>query len=506
MKQTFPIRFAVAALLMATIFDACENDVECNGGVCVPRDGRMSCFCPHGFTGDACEISVVDLQSVNDQTKDLQASINTSWSLFCAFMIFFMQAGFGMLEAGSVRAKNTKNILTKNILDTAVASVCFWGFGYGFAYGLRKDSDGNGFIGEDDFFLSNTSDHTHWFISWSFVCVSVTIVSGSLAERCNLKAYVIFSALMAIIIYPTSAHWAWSEQGWLSPFRQDRWMNTNGYIDFAGSGIVHVVGGFCGLVGAYLIGARLGRFDDSHRKIEGHSVTMAALGTLILWFGWYGFNPGSVGNLTNGRAMIAAKVATTTTLAAACGGLTTLILRKFLTNTYDLPAVLNGLLGGLVSVTGPCAVVEPWAAAVIGIVGAVVYCGSVLLLEKMQIDDPLEAAAVHGFCGMWGVISTGLFATAENIQTVYGLKSKPDQYGLFYGGGGEQLGVQLLMLLCLVTWSVVTSYITFSFISRFVGFRVPREVEFEGLDRSEHGGHAYPEFEKIQFHGAGTGY
>ena len=276
--------------------------------------------------------------------------------------------------------------------------------------------------------------------------------------------------------------------GWLSAFATGS-IGTNGYIDFAGSGVVHMVGGFAGLVGAILVGPRIGKFSGGRiNAIPGHSIALGTLGMFVLWVGWYGFNPGSTLALSGGFAALAAKVAVTTTLAACAGGVTATIVSKMRTGVYDMGLTINGILGGLVAITAPCATVEPWAAIVIGAVGAVVVMFGVEALDRLHIDDPVGAVSVHGFGGLWGVLGVGLFASQSGIGTAY---AETDQYGLLVGGGFEQLGIQALGAVAIIGWTVVMSGVLFGAIKIFMGLRVSEQEELEGLDLGEHGSVAY---------------
>lgn len=431
-------------------------------------------------------------------------AINTNadyfWLLFGTVLVFQMQGGFALLEAGSVRAKNTKNILLKNLLDACVGGLVWWAFGYSFAYG-EGGATPNEFIGGKNFFLSSPKDvqgvWAFWMFQWSFAAAATTIVSGAVAERCNFNAYLIYTCVITGYIYPVVVHWGWSGEGWLSAFKYadtdsepyDPSLGANGMIDFAGSGIVHMTGGACALSGAYFIGPRAGRFraDGTVVDFPAHSTVLATLGTFMLWFGWYGFNPAST--LVFSAMEIAGKVAVTTTLAACAGGCTTLIVTVMTGGAPDVGPVLNGILAGLVSITGPCVVVEPYAAALIGVIGGLIYYGSSWGLKRLTIDDPLDASPVHFFCGMWGVIASGLFATEFNTINAYGTST--DDYGAFYGGGGKQLGIQFVGCLAIATWSIGLSALLFFGLSQMKMLRVSPEDEQAGLDESHHGGSAY---------------
>lgn len=423
---------------------------------------------------------------------DIVGAVDAAWLMIAAFLVFFMQAGFAMVEAGFVRVKNVSNILMKNILDACVGAISFWAVGWAFAYGVSGES-ANAFIGDGHFFLKDFDDYPSWIFQFAFAATAATIVSGAMAERTKFSAYLAYSAFITAIIYPVVVHWGWSEDGWLSAFTDDP-IGGNGYIDFAGSGIVHAVGGFAGLVGALLVGPRIGKFgpDGKVRAIPGHSISLAVLGMFILWFGWYGFNPGSTLALSGGGAALAAKVAVNTTLAAAAGAVTLAIATKLITNHYDVGLTVNGALGGLVSITAPCATVDPWAAIVIGAVGALVVYGAVRGLDAVKIDDPIGAVAVHGFSGVWGVLAVGLFSSQAGIEAAG--YADPGTYGLLLGGGVEQLGVQALGIAAIVAWTLLTAFIVFSAIRLTIGLRVSENEELRGLDLDEHGIDAYPDF------------
>ena len=330
-----------------------------------------------------------------------------------------------------------------------------------------------------------------WMFQWAFAATAATIVSGAVAERCKFVAYLVYTTCLTAFIYPVVVHWAWSSEGWLSAWTGDDapYLKANGLIDFAGSGVVHMTGGAAALVGAVFLGPRTGRFTPTGAVVDmpGHSTVLAALGTFILWFGWYGFNP--VSTLAFEYMGDAARVAVTTTLSAAAGGCTTLAIHVALKNPPDVFPALNGILAGLVSITAPCPVVEPWAAAFIGFVGGFVYYGSSSLLKKLQIDDPLDASPVHFFCGIWGVLSVGLFAEKEYVGSVYA--QDPDAYGAFMGGGGKQLGNQIIGVLAITGWVCSTCALVFGTLKALKMLRVSAEDEELGLDSSHHGGDAY---------------
>lgn len=432
--------------------------------------------------------------TTDEAIADLAGALDSTWILVAGMLVFFMQAGFAMLTAGFVRAKNTANILMKNMLDACFGGLSFFAVGWAFAYGTHDSS--NGFIGMGNFFLTDFDDYTSWFFQFAFAAAAATIVAGSLAERVKFSAYLVYTVVITAFIYPVVIHWGWDVNGWMSPFREDTddLFMASGYVDFAGSGLVHMVGGWAGLMGAAIVGPRIGKFgkDGSVNAIPGHNISIASLGMFILWFGWYGFNPGSTLGVTGGLVDLAAKVAANTTLAAAAGGATAVLLAKLLTNRYDPGLAINGVLGGLVGITAPCATVDPWAAIVIGAIGAGVMYTAVLTLDKIKIDDPVGAFPVHGAAGLWSVIAVGLFSSEDGMaQAGY---VNPDKYGLLLGGGGEQLVMQLIGAASIIAWVVVTAGILFTVIKLTIGLRVPEEEELRGLDLIEHGLDSYPDF------------
>ena len=427
----------------------------------------------------------------DNPVDDLTSALDISWLLVTAFLVFFMQAGFALVEAGFTRSKNTTNILMKNVLDACVGGIVFYMFGFGLAFGVSGES-ANGVFGDGNFFLKDFDSYAFWIFQFAFAATAATIVSGCMAERTKFSAYLAYSAFISALIYPIVVHWAWSSDGWMSAFNEDKFM-ANGYIDFAGSGVVHTVGGTAGLMGAILVGPRLGKFrkDGSVGIIPGHNIGMACLGMFILWFGWYGFNPGSTLALSGGFADVAARVAVTTTLAACAGAVTANILSKVLTGKWDMGFVINGALGGLVAITAPCATVQPWAAIIIGGVAAIVVIACVKLLDALKIDDPVGAAPVHMGAGIWGVLSVGLFTDPQLLGSAYGSTT---DYGLFLGGGVNQLAAQAIGIAAIVAWTAVTAGLLFSIIKMTIGLRVDEHEELEGLDIGEHGMSAYPDF------------
>jgi Amt family ammonium transporter len=423
---------------------------------------------------------------------ELAAALDSTWLLLAAFLVFFMQAGFAMVEAGFVRSKNVANILMKNMLDCSLGAIAFWAVGWAIAYGTTESE----LFGSSQFFLGGDfgDNYASWIFQFAFAATAATIVSGAMAERTAFHGYLFYTVFITAIIYPVVVHWGWGS-GWLTAFTENP-IGTNGYMDFAGSGIVHMVGGFAGLMGAIIVGPRIGKYaaNGQVNAIPGHNISMAVLGMFILWFGWYGFNPGSTLGLSGGLVDLAAKVAVNTTLAAGAGAACITFLSKFRYGKYDTGLTINGALGGLVGITAPCAAVDPWAAVVIGLIAAPIVLLGVELLDKLKVDDVVGAVSVHGFAGLWGVLSVGLFATEAGVEAHTGVASSA--YGLLLGGGAEQLGIQALGAAAIIVWTCATSGILFLAIKYTVGLRVSPEEELRGLDLGEHGIEAYPNFER----------
>jgi Amt family ammonium transporter len=428
-----------------------------------------------------------------------QAELNTFYLMWAASLVFLMQAGFAMLSGGSIRSKNVKNILLKNILDACMGCICFYVVGYGIAYG-----GDNSFIGSgaDNWLLNGLIDtgatHEHgydwagFFFQYAFAAAAATIVSGAVAERCQLGAYLIYTSIITSFIYPVVVHWVWDGAGFLSAFSSSPILGV-GMIDFAGSGVVHMTGGWAAMMGAFVLGPRLGRWD-SPKDFEGHSSPLQVIGTFLLWFGWYGFNSGST-LFIHGYARDAARAAVTTTISAASAGIAGLFFKKMLpdklggTGIFDLGHTCNSILGGLVSITAGCSVVTPYAAIIMGVIGALCYHGGSCLMRKLKIDDPLDAFAVHGACGFWGVVSVGLFATCDYAYSSAG----PADCGLFYGGKGTLFVTQIIGVFIEIAWVTSTSALMFFILKAAKLLRVPPEMEIVGADVSKHGGSAYPE-------------
>lgn len=422
---------------------------------------------------------VVSAEETADATAQLQQSLDTVWVLIAAFLVFFMQAGFGMVEAGFIRAKNTCNILTKNFLDFCMASLGFFLVGYALMFG-----DGNGFLGTKGWLLIGLDQRVgtlplfaFWLFQAAFCGAAATIVAGGMAERMNFKAYLIYSFLISAFVYPIIGHWVWG----------GGWMAGMGFMDFAGSTVVHTTGGMAALIGTILLKPRLGKFgiDGKPRAIAGHNIPLASLGVFILWFGWFGFNPGSTLGVSNGGADIA-RVAINTNMAAALGGIAAMATVWIRFGKPDLSMAMNGALAGLVGITAPCAFVEPWAACVIGLTSGIIVVLGVELLDKLQIDDPVGAVPVHGMCGIWGTICVGIFG-----RQALGLPNE----GFIYSGNPMQLGIQLVGSVATVVFVLAGMGLVFKLIDLTVGLRVSRDEELRGLDIGEHGMEAYSGFQ-----------
>ncbi|MDR2120249.1 MAG: ammonium transporter [Tannerella sp.] len=408
-------------------------------------------------------------------------SLDTVWVLLAAMLVFFMQPGFALVEAGFTRTKNTANILMKNFLDFMLGALLFFFVGFGIMFG----SDGAGFFGMPNFgdlsFFNHKMPVEGFLIFQTVFCATAaTIVSGAMAERTKFHMYLVYTVLISVLIYPVSGHWTWGG-GWL--MAEGGWLDTHigaRFHDFAGSTIVHSVGGWISLVGAAVLGPRIGKYgkDGKSKAIPGHNLTVAALGVFILWFGWFGFNPGSqLAASGEGNRTVISHVFLTTNLAACAGGFSSLITAWIKYKKPSLSLTLNGVLAGLVGVTAGCDAVSPEGAILIGAVCGIVMIFSVELIDKVfKIDDPVGAFSVHGACGVVGTILTGLLATDG---------------GLFYGGGTALLFAQLFGAGVIGLWAVVMGFIIFKGLDVTFGIRVSKRIEEEGLDIYEHGETAY---------------
>lgn len=409
----------------------------------------------------------------------MEISLSTvTWVLIATALIYFMQAGFALCEAGLTRAKNTGNILMKNMMDFCIGTPCFWLIGFGLMFAGTGPLVGGfdplirgSYTAANSVVPQNMPLWCYVIFETVFCATAATIVSGSMAERTNFKAYCVYSAMISLIIYPIEGHWVWGG-GWLSAM---------GFHDFAGSAAVHMTGGLIACLGAWMLGPRIGKYDRNGkaRAIPGHNMLAAALGVFILWFCWFGFNGGSTAAMaTEDNAITAATAFMTTNLAAAVATVTTMIFTWIRYGKPDVSMTFNGALAGLVAITAPCDCVTPVGAFFIGLVAGILVVLSVEFFDnKAKIDDPVGAVSVHMANGMWGTIAVGLFSTGADGVGV----------GLFYGGGLAQLGVQVLGVIGIAAYTLITMFIVFKIIDKTIGLRVPAKIEIDGLDVHEHG-------------------
>uniref|UniRef100_A0A7S2QUY7 Ammonium transporter n=1 Tax=Triparma pacifica TaxID=91992 RepID=A0A7S2QUY7_9STRA len=426
------------------------------------------------------------------------------WLMFGAILVFFMQCGFAMLEVGMVNIKNTKNILIKNVFDASIGAICWWAFGWGFSNSTPTHGNNWSVIGDDNFFLngiSSTEDpagngsKAAWLFQWAFAATAATIVSGAVAERVTFGCYIVYSVVLTSFIYPVVVHWGWNTYGWASAWRESELLFDCGVTDFAGSGVVHLCGAVAALVGAKVVGPRIGRFDEGI-KLPQQSVVFQTLGTLILWMGWYGFNGAStlaIGTSTGDLSGAAAHTMVTTTLSAASCCLTTVAITALMSKdkVIDIGAANNGILAGLVSITAGCSSVECYAAILIGIIGAFWYVAGCAFLEKLKIDDVVGAVPVHGFCGIWGVLAPGLFASELQYSAAYYSARAAKCAGIFEGGDGSMLAANVVFIIAVILWVGITSTLLFLGCKMTIGVRVFLEVEENGMDDSKHGGKVF---------------
>lgn len=409
------------------------------------------------------------IEDVASSVSELNISLDTVWVLIAAVLVMFMQPGFAMVEAGFTRSKNTVNILMKNFADFSIGVLVFWLVGYTIMFG----EDIGGFIGKISFFFNSNgingiTDKASLMFQTVFAATAATIVSGAMAERTKFGIYLIISLMVTLIIYPISGHWIWGG-GWLSNL---------GFHDFAGSTVVHSVGAWVGLAGATMLGARLGKYNGKSNAIPGHNLALGALGVFILWFGWFGFNPGSqLAASGTENALAISHIFITTNLAAAAGAMTAMFITWVRYKRPGLSITLNGTLAGLVAITAGCDIVSPGGAVVIGIIAGFVLVFGVELFDKvLRIDDPVGAISVHGLSGATGTILVGIFAT---------------EGGLLYGGGAGLLGIQIIGVLSVAAWALGLGFLLFFILKKTIGIRVEKIIEEEGLDIYEHGESVY---------------
>ncbi|BCS98914.1 ammonium transporter [Desulfoluna limicola] len=422
------------------------------------------------FTSTAFASDAPDALSNRDAIALVQEHANFLWTLVAACLVFFMQAGFALVEAGFTRAKNLINIMMKNLMDFSMGSLAFWAVGFGLMFGTSP----TGFIGTDGFFLSHWSPGgdpwilAFWMFQAVFAATAATIVSGAMAERTRFSAYLAYSIVVSAVIYPVFGSWAWG-----SLLKGGGWLENLGFIDFAGSTVVHSLGGWLALAGAITVGPRMGKFmkDGTVRPILGHNIGFAALGVFILWLGWFGFNPGSTTTADKSIAMIFV----TTNLAASAGCVAAMFTSWLKFGKPEVGMSLNGALAGLVGITAGCANVSPTSSIIIGAVAGVLVVFSVMIFDRLRIDDPVGAISVHGVCGAWGTLAAGLFNMG--------------------GFSAKIVLVQLLGIGTCFVWAFGMGLILFKVVDKVMGLRVSEEEELEGLDIMEHGGMAYPDFE-----------
>lgn len=430
--------------------------------------------------------------------QDVRVVLDSIWVIFTGTLVFFMNAGFCMLETGFCRSKNAVNLLAKNLIVFALSTLAYWAIGFGIMFG-----DGNPYFGTNGFFLSGADnspaalttysgvfDSLSWagiplsikfFFQLAFAGTAATIVSGAVAERIKFLAFFIFSLLLVGVCYPITGHWVWGG-GWLSRL---------GFWDFAGSTLVHSVGGWAGLMGALLLGPRLGRYKgEMGVAMPGHNLSISTLGCLILWLGWFGFNPGST--MTANPEQIG-HIMLTTNLAAAAGGIGATLTAWLYLGKPDLSMIINGILAGLVSVTAACAYIAPSSAAVIGTMGGILVVFSVTFLDQLKVDDPVGAVSVHLVCGIWGTLAVGLFSVGPGTYTWYGIGAGPS-IGLLLGWDMQQLFAQLIGIIAVGGFTAVFTFMVWTALRSLIGIRVSPNQEFRGLDLSEHGMEAYSGF------------
>lgn len=397
---------------------------------------------------------------------DTNAVMDIMWILICGILVFFMQAGFTLVETGFTRSKNAGNIIMKNLMDFCIGSIAFWVLGYSIMYGESI----SGIVGTPSLLFDSVGEMHSLFFQTVFAATAATIVSGAIAERTKFTTYLIFSLLMTLFIYPVSGSWVWNAGGWLAKM---------GFTDFAGSSVVHSVGGWASLVAAALVGPRIGKYnaDGTSNAIPGHNIVLGALGVFILWMGWFGFNPGSQLAISGDNVTAVAGIFITTNIAAAIGGLAAMFVTWIVYKKPDVSMTLNGVLAGLVGVTAGCAAVNPVGAFFIGLICGIMVVFSIEFIDKkLKIDDPVGAVSVHGVCGALGTLLVGVFATDG---------------GLLYGGGFEKLGVQAIGVLGIGAWALIASFIVLYILKITIGLRVTKEEEIDGLDIHEHGSNVY---------------
>ncbi len=462
-----------------TVWERVKPAVRCFG-ICGVLAAMIALAAPSLYAAQDPVGAPPTVEELRDALAAVQKNADIVWTLLCAALVFFMQAGFAMVETGFTRAKNAGNIMMKNLMDFCMGGVAYWAIGFGLMFGVS-----NGFTGGSLFFFSPDGavidgqwGYTFWVFQVVFAATAATIVSGAMAERTKFVSYLVYSFFISLVIYPVFGHWAWGNLFIGGNVDSGAWLANMGFIDFAGSSVVHSVGGWAALAGALVIGPRIGKYDKDGKAnaIPGHSLTLAALGVFILFLGWFGFNPGST-TAANGTV---SRIAMNTMLAGCTGAFGCLIVAWLKFGKPDVGMTLNGVLAGLVAITAPCATTTPLGAVIIGLIAGVVVFFSVLFFDRIRIDDPVGAISVHGVCGALGTILTALLH--ENLF----LGKDYDLFG--------QLTTQVVGVVTVFAWTFVTAFILFKAIQMTVGLRVSAEEELEGLDICEHGAFAYPDF------------
>lgn len=415
-------------------------------------------------------------EALTKAVESINSDMGALWIIIAAILVFFMQAGFTLVEVGFTRSKNSGNIIMKNIMDLCVGSIMFWAVGYGIMYG--SDTVLGGFFRtsptEQGYFFFSATDWYNLFFQTVFCATAATIVSGAIAGRTKFSTYLIFSAILTTIIYPISGSWYW-------PFDDNAWLNVAGFVDFAGSSVVHAVGGGAALVAAILVGPRIGKYENGKvNVIPGHNMILGALGVFILWLGWFGFNGGSQLAWGGDNTIAAGSVIINTNLAAAIGAVAALFFTWIKYGKPDISMTLNGALAGLVGITAGCGAVNAWGALAIGLICGIAVVLSIEFIDrKLKIDDPVGAISVHGVCGFIGTVLVGVFALDG---------------GLLSGGGASLLLVQTYGSLAYILWAAGTTFIILFILKKTIGLRVSKQEELEGLDVHEHDIEVYPEF------------
>lgn len=418
----------------------------------------------------------VQQEALDKAVETINGDMGALWIIIAAILVFFMQAGFTLVEVGFTRSKNAGNIIMKNVMDLCIGSIMFWAVGYGIMYG--SDLVLGGFFrsspSDQGYFFFTATDWYNLFFQTVFCATAATIVSGAIAERTKFSTYLIFSAVMTTLIYPIAGSWYW-------PFDDDAWLNVAGFIDFAGSSVVHAVGGSAALVAAILVGPRIGKYKDGKvNAIPGHNMMYGALGVLVLWLGWFGFNGGSQLAWGGDDTVAVGSVIINTNLAAAAGAIAAMFLTWMRFGKPDISMTLNGALAGLVGITAGCGAVNAWGALAIGLIcGCLVVLSIEFIDKKLKIDDPVGAISVHGVCGFIGTVLVGVFALDG---------------GLAFGGGAKLLLVQTYGSLSYILWSALASFVVLFTLKKTLGLRVTKDEEMDGLDIHEHDSSAYPEF------------